>query len=121
MTVLRIFPFSIYPKELDLKNTSSTNFSSFLDLKNNFAANNWLISVYDKKLDFNFKVNCLTNWSSCISKKFFKIILFSQLARIKRICNNSDSLKSANRNLAVAANDNNLLTEIFNCKLLPVF
>ena len=58
---------SIYPKELVLKNTSSTNFSSFLDLKINFASNNWLISVYDKRLDFNFKVNSLTNWSSCIS------------------------------------------------------
>ena len=56
-----------------------------------------------------------------ISKKVLKNILFSQFARIKRIYNNSDSLMLANRNLAVAANNNNfppnLLTEIFNCKL----
>ena len=96
---------SIYPKELVLKNTNSNNFSSFLDLKISFVNNNWLISVYDKRLDFNFKVNSLTNWSSCISRKVLKNILFSQLARIKRICNNSDSLTSANRNhLMIARN-----------------
>ena len=55
---------SINPKELVLENTNSTNFSSFLDLKINFAINNWLIRIYDKGLDFNFKVNSLTNWSS---------------------------------------------------------
>ena len=43
---------SIYPKELVLKNTISTNFSSFLNLKIYFANNNWLISVYDERLDF---------------------------------------------------------------------
>ena len=61
-----VINLSIYPKELLLKNTNSTNFCSFLDLQINFANNNWLISVYDKilTLDFNFKVNSLTNWSS---------------------------------------------------------
>ena len=29
-------------------------------------------NVYDKRLDFNFKVNSLTNWYSCISKKSSK-------------------------------------------------
>ena len=53
--------FSIYPKELALKNTNSTNFRSFLDLKINFGTKKWLISVYDKRLDFYFKVNSLTN------------------------------------------------------------
>ena len=66
----------IYPKELVLKNTNSTNFCPFLDLKINFATNNWLISVYDKRLDFHFKVNSLTNGTSCISNKVFKNILF---------------------------------------------
>ena len=84
-----------------------------------FVNNNWLIGFYDKRLDF--KVNSLTNWYSCISKKVLKNILFLQLARTKGICNYSDSLMLANRNLAVAMNDNNfppnLLIEIFNCKL----
>ena len=58
-----------YPKELDLKNINSSNFTSFHDLKINFVTNIWLISVYDKKLDFNFKVNSLTSWFSCILNK----------------------------------------------------
>ena len=60
----------------------------------------------DKRLDFNFKVNSLTNWSSCISRNVLKNILFSQLARIKRICNNSDNLMLATRNLVDTANSN---------------
>ena len=59
-------------KKSFLKKTNSTNFSSFLDLKINFAANICLVSVHDKRLDFSFKVNSLTNWSSCISKKALK-------------------------------------------------
>ena len=46
----------IYRKELVLKKINSINFSSSLDLKINFANNNWFISVHDKRLDFNFKV-----------------------------------------------------------------
>ena len=65
-----------------------------------------LTGVYDKRLDFNFKVNSLTNWYSCISKKFLKNISFSQLARIKRIRNNSDNFMLANHNLSVIANNN---------------
>ena len=74
-----------------------------------FVVNNWLVSVCDKRLDFNFKVNSWTNWSFCISRKVFKNILFLQLARIKRICNNSDSLKLANQNLAVTSHNNSFL------------
>ena len=48
---------SVYPKKLILKNTTSTNFSSFLHLKINFATDNWLISIYDKTSDFNIKIN----------------------------------------------------------------
>ena len=87
----------INPKELVFKNTNSNNYCSFLDLKISFINNNYLINVYDKRLDFNFKVNTLTNWSSCISRKVLKNILFLQFARIRRICNNFDSLMLANR------------------------
>ena len=83
---------AIYPKALVLKNTNSTNFIFFLGLKIHFPTNNWLTSAYDKRLNFNFKVNNLTNRPSCISSRVLKNILFSQLARIKRNCNNSDSL-----------------------------
>ena len=53
---------SIYLKELDLKNTNYISFTPFLDLKINLFNNIWLISVYDKKIELNFKVNNLTNW-----------------------------------------------------------
>ena len=46
----------IYPKKLVLKNANSTKFISFLDLKNIFATNNWLINVYEKRLDVVFKL-----------------------------------------------------------------
>ena len=55
-------------------------FSSFLDSKIYFVNNNWLISVYDKRLDFNYKVNIWTNWSSCFSIKVVKNILFPHLS-----------------------------------------
>ena len=55
----------------------------------------------------------------CISKKVLKNILFLQLPRIKRICNNSDSVILAFPNLVDNAKYNsvlpNLLTAILNC------
>ena len=64
--------FSIYPKELALKNTNSTNFTFFLNLKIHFATNNCLISVYDKRLNFNFKVNSFL----ALAKKLKKYLVF---------------------------------------------
>ena len=49
---------------------------SFLELKINLVNNIWPIGVYDKRLDFNFKVNSLINWFSCINNKVLKSILF---------------------------------------------
>ena len=117
--ILVTFLFQFIRRNKFKKN--SADFTSFQDLKFNFITNFWLISVYDKRLNFNCNVNSLTNWYSCITNKVLKNIFFSQLSTIKGICNNSDSLILAQHNLAVAANDNNfppnLLTEIFNCKL----
>ena len=46
---------SIYSKELiGKKNISSTNFTSFLNLKINLVTNIWIISTYDKKIRFKF-------------------------------------------------------------------
>ena len=68
----------------------------------------------------NIKVKMQTlHTNLCISNKVFKNILFSQLARIKRICNNSESFMLATHNIADTENRNgyplNLLTDIFNC------
>ena len=74
---------SIYPKELVLKNNNSTNFSSFLDFKINFATNYWLINVYDKRLDFNFKVNTWLTGILALAKKFWKISYFRNLLKLR--------------------------------------
>ena len=55
---------------------------SFLELKINLVNNIWPIGVYDKRLDFNFKVNSLRKRFSCFNNKDLKNILFSQFARI---------------------------------------
>ena len=75
---LRIFS-SLFIPGISYKNTNSINFSSFLNLKIHFPTYNWLISVYDKRLDFN----SLTNWSSCISINVLKNILFLQLLKLR--------------------------------------
>ena len=72
---------SIYPTELDLNNNNMLiyiNFTVILYLKINFVSNDWLNSVYGKRLDFDFKVNSLTNWSSCtINKVLKKLLVFT--------------------------------------------
>ena len=59
------------------------------------------IGLYDKRNDFNFKVNWLTNWFSWISNKVQKNILFSQVKKIRSICNNDEDWKTALKNLEI--------------------
>ena len=72
---------------------------SFLDLKIKIINVSWFISLYDKRNDFHFKVNCLINWFSCIGRKVLKNILFSQVKKIHKICNNNEDLKIVLKNL----------------------
>ena len=58
----------IYPKELVLKKTSKENTINFLDLNIKIENNSYLIGLYDKRQEFNFKVNSLTYYTSNISK-----------------------------------------------------
>ena len=62
--------FSVYPKGLVLKNTNSTNFSAFLDLKINFATKNWVISVDNKRLDIILKLIIWLTGLLALAKKF---------------------------------------------------
>ena len=76
-------------------NTDSSNFISILYLRIDLVDNNIQpVSVYDKSLDFGFKINGLTNCFPFIINKVFKkfcYFLISQIARSKRNLNNTDS------------------------------
>ena len=85
----------IYPKELVLKKTSKENTINFLDLNIKIENNSYLIGLYDKRLEFNFKVNSLTYYNSNISNRIFKNIIFAQINRIIKICNNYKDLYQA--------------------------
>ena len=101
-----------------------------MEFSHNFGANDIILSIeihigyhiFNNNYLLFILIKSMTNWSSCISNKFFlKKVLFLQFARIKRICNNSDNLMLATRNLIDAANSNgvppNLLVANFNSLL----
>ena len=73
---------SIYPKELALKNITSSSFISFLDLKINLDTYN--------TLNFDFTVNNLTNQFSSIQQyqfspiKFLKVYCFCKLLELRK-------------------------------------
>lgn len=81
--------FNIYPKGLKLNQTNNNKFKvNYLDLKIDISNNKTLIGIYDKRIDFNFKVKVFTDYHSNLNSKIFKNIFFSQFNRIKKICNN---------------------------------
>ena len=99
MTILRKSLKKIYPKNLTLIRTDTSDNISFLDLKIKINNDKWFIGLYDKRNVFKFKVNCLTNWFSCIGRGVLKNMMFSQIKRIRNICNNDEDLKEAFVNL----------------------
>ena len=56
-----------------------------------------------KRFDFNFTVNTLTNWSSCITKKYYEIYCFRNLLEFSII---PISLILGSRNLVDTAKGN---------------
>ena len=101
-----------YFGDFELKHTRIGKSWIFLDLKIKLIDNIKLISAYDKKLYFDFKVNNLTSWYSCIKDKVLKNILFLQIARIKRICQNSNSLDLVFHNLVETVKSNSYPSRI---------
>ena len=61
---------------------------SFLELKINLVNNIWPIGVYDKRLDFNFKVSNLTSFHR-LAIKFYKICCFCNLLMLKKFAKTS--------------------------------
>ena len=104
----------IYPPDLILKRTDTEGNICFLDLKIKKSNGDWLIGIYDKRQDFCFKVSNLTHWSSCIDSKVLKNILFTQINRVNRICNNRIDLKIALNNLKNSLKDNNYPNKVLN-------
>ena len=59
----------VYPKYFTLVRTDNFDNILFLDLKIKINNGKWFIDLYDKRNDFHFKVNCLTNWFFCIGRE----------------------------------------------------
>ena len=91
---------SIYPKELELKETTESNTScSFLDLLL-FNSNGELkFRVYDKQDDFNFDIVNYPFSDSCIPKKSALGVYVSQLLRYARICSFYQDFKEKSHTL----------------------
>lgn len=76
-----------YPSNLEfITNLPINNNIQFLDLCITLANNNLLTDIYDKRKDFNFKVNTFTHFKSCLHVSVFRNILLNHLFRIKRLC-----------------------------------
>ena len=96
----------IYPEILILKKTSVHDNVNIFDLNIRVKEDGCLIGLYDKRMDFNFRVKSLADWRSCLCKKVFRNILVSQFNRIKNNCNNEEDFQKATKIFYEAAIDN---------------
>ena len=75
-----------YPSYLSLtKNILTNNSINFLDLKIILKNKLLSIDIYDKRKDFNFKVNMFTNFNSCMHLSVYRNILLNHLFHIKKL------------------------------------
>ena len=85
------YKYEIYPKELILnKENSNDQQCNFLDIKMNIKNSLIVTSIYDKKDDFNFKVNSFPNLSGNIHSLRTHGVIISQLIRYSKVCLNVD-------------------------------
>ena len=109
---------NIYPKKLVLKGTNKdSKHAQYLDLDISIAESGVKIGAYDKRIDFNFNVISLSNFDSNMYFKIFYNIFFSQVNRIKHICNNKADLDSAYKILKHNLSINNFPSFYCNMKL----
>ena len=81
-----LFPVK-YPSYLNLtKNILTNNSINFLDLKIILNNQHLCIDIHDKRNDFVFKDNMLTNFSSCKHLSVCKNILLNHMFHIKNLC-----------------------------------
>ena len=82
----------IYPKELLLnKENKSNKQTSFLDINIRILDNNTIhTSTYDKRDDFNFKINSFPNLSGNVHAERTHGIIISQLIRFSKVCMSVD-------------------------------
>ena len=76
----------IYPDDIPLERTNNDDYSAhYLDI--NINTHDRRMRLYDKRRDFNFAVNQVTNPSSCVHKKQLYGIFTGQFIRTLRITN----------------------------------
>lgn len=71
----------MYEKHVRIILNYSLETISFLDLKLKLNDSFWLIGLYNTKLDFNFKVNCLTVFLVLVVK-FKKMLYFRKFLEL---------------------------------------
>lgn len=81
------YKYKIYPKELILnKENKNDQICNFLDIHMNIMNHKIITSIYDKRDDFNFKVNSFPNLSGNIHSVRTHGVIISQLLRYAKVC-----------------------------------
>jgi hypothetical protein len=88
-TLLNMYT-KIYPDELELEGDSAENGLQVAYLDTRLTVNLQHISrgLYDKRDDFNFKINSLFHNGSNVRASLINNVIYAQLIRICKICNN---------------------------------
>lgn len=94
-----------YPRNLELtKNLLSNNTISFLDLHIYLNDSKIDTNIYDKRSDFNFRVNLFTHFNSCLHISIYRNIILNHLFRIKNLCSSQYKNKNINKLIHAAIN-----------------
>ena len=102
-----------------LKKTNENCFNiEYLDFKIDIVNNFIKIGVFDKRKAFNFNVIFFCNFKTNLCSKIFKNLVFSQLVRIKKICNNVESFREAVDNFLNNFSNNYFLFNFCNVNFL---
>lgn len=87
----------IYPDELELEadNTETGKSVNYLDTNLRLTAEGSTISLFDKRDQFNFRINNLFHSSSNVRLRLISNVVYSQLIRFTKICNKFDEFMIA--------------------------
>ena len=108
------YKHKIYPKELLLnKENKDDKMCNFLDIKMNIMNDMIVTSIYDKKDDFNFKVNSFPNLSGNIHHTNTHGVIISQLLRYSKVCLKVEDFTNRSKIMV-----DKLLNQCFNLSIL---
>ena len=109
---------NIYPEELELgKENINDQEATFLDLQIKIIDNQFDVSLYDKRDDFNFDIVRMPHKSSNIPSNVFDNTINAECLRVARVCNNSNNFSKSikpmiARMIKQGANKHKIITSI---------